>query len=182
MRWLTLYARSRQIPIAFAAILVAIAGIGWLAQPDGSPRLAAMAAALGVAGAAAGFGGQDIRLDRTAAIAWPPRRAAHLIVVAAVVTAAVWATRIAPPEFVLRDGIGLAGLAALGATLFGATAAWALPVGWVALTMVVPPSQEPFDQVLTWMMQPQGTPAATATAIVCAATGGLAYTLLGCRR
>ncbi|MFD8495968.1 hypothetical protein [Amycolatopsis sp. NPDC059657] len=182
MRWLTLYARSRQIPVAFAAILVAVAGIGWLAQPDGSPRLAALAAALGVAGAATGLGGQDLRLDRTAAIAWPPRRAAHLIVIAAVVTAAVLATRIAPAEFVLRDGIGLAGLAALGATLLGATAAWALPIGWVALTMVVPPSSEALDQVLTWMMQPPGTPAATVTAIVCACAGGLAYTLFGCRR
>lgn len=175
MRWLTLYARSRQIPVAFAAILAAVAGIGWLAQPDGNPRLAALAAALGVAGAATGLGGQDLRLDRTAAIVWPLRRAAHLIVIAAVVTAAVLATRIASAEFVLRDGVGLA---ALGATLLGATAAWALPIGWVALAMVVPPSSEALDQVLTWMMQPPGTP----TAIVCVCAGGLAYTLFGCHR
>ena len=184
-RWLLLYARSRQVPASAATV---VTGFAALALLDGSPHVAAFAAALGTAVVATGLGGQDLALDRTAAFGWPPRRAAHLLLGGAVVAALLLLAGrvtdpIAPDAFVLRDVLGLGGLAALGAVLLGSRAAWAPPVGWTGLTLVVPPGDGHWlSRLLTWPVQPTGTTSATVTAVVLGCTGLLAYGLLGCRR
>lgn len=179
-RWLLLYARSRQVPAAAATV---VAGFAALAPLDGSPHVTAFAAALGTAVVATGFGGHDLALDRTAAFGWPPRRAAHLLVGGAVVTALLLAAGLtAENAFVLRDVVGLGGLAALAAVVLGARAAWTLPVGWTGVTLVVPPGTDWPTRLLTWPVQPTGTTSATVTAVVLACTGLLAYAWFGCRR
>ena len=170
------------------AVVVGVAVLAVLARPEGSPHLAAFGAALGAAVVSTGLGGHDLALDRTAAFGWPPRRAAHLLLGGAVVAALLLAAGrvadpIAPDAFVLRDVLGLGGLAALGAVLFGARAAWAPPVGWAGLTLVVPPGEDHWlTRLLTWPVQPADTTSATITAVVLGCTGLLAYSWFGCRR
>ncbi|WP_367135160.1 hypothetical protein [Saccharothrix sp. HUAS TT1] len=187
-RWVLLYVRSRGVLGSFATVVVGVVGVAAFAGADGSPQLAAFGAALGVAAVATGLGGQDLALDRTAAFGWPPRRAAHLLLGGAVVAALLLAAGrvadpIAPDAFVLRDVVGLGGLAALGALVLGARAAWALPVGWTGVTLVVPPGADHWlDRLLTWPVQPTGTTSATVTAVVLGCTGLLAHSWFGCRR
>ncbi|MCC8248668.1 hypothetical protein [Saccharothrix luteola] len=187
-RWLVLHAKSRLVPASAAAVVVGVAGLAALAPPHGSPQLAAFGAAIGVAAVATGLGAHDPALDRTAAFGWPPRRAAHLLLGGTFVAALLLAAgRVADPiatdAFLLRDVVGLGGLVALGALLFGPRAAWALPVGWTGATLVVPPGDEHWlSRLLTWPVQPTGTTSATVTAVVLGCTGLLAYSWFGCRR
>jgi len=185
---LVLYARARQVPVSVLLVVVAVAGLGWLAWPGGSPQFGAFGAAVGVAVVAAGLGGHDLALERTAAFGWPPRRAGHLVVGGAVVAVLLLAVgRVGEPlaadAFLVRDVVGLGGLAALGAVVFGARAAWALPVGWAGVTLVVPAADEHWvSRLLTWPVQPEGTTSATVTAVVLGCTGLLVHSWLGCRR
>ncbi|WP_447004349.1 hypothetical protein ACRAKI_32750 [Saccharothrix isguenensis] len=187
-RWLLLYARSRQVPVTAAVVTAVVTGLAALAPVDGGPQFAAFAAAIGVAALGTGLGGHDRALDRTAAFGWPPRRAAHLLLGGALVTglllaADVVADPIAPDAFVLRDVVGLGGLAALGALLLGSRAAWVLPIGWTGMTLVVPPGHDHWlSRLLSWPVQPTGTTSATITAIVLGCTGLLGYSVFGCRR
>ncbi|KOX21976.1 hypothetical protein ADK67_25145 [Saccharothrix sp. NRRL B-16348] len=183
-----LHARSRRIPVTAAAITAGVGALAALAQRDGDPRLAAFAAAVGVAAVATGLGGHDLALDRTAAFGWPPRRAAHLLlggtfVAALLLAVGLVADPIATDAFVLRDVVGLGGLVALGALLFGPRTAWALPVGWTGVTLVVPTADDHWlSRLLTWPVQPTTTTSATVTAVVLGCTGLLAYSWFGCRR
>jgi hypothetical protein len=185
---LLLYARSRQVPVAAAVVLVVVAGFAALAPAYGGPRFAAFAAAVGVAALATGLAGHDRALDRTAAFGWPPRRAAHLLfgctfIAALLLAVDVITDPIAPDAFVLRNVVGLGGLAALGALLLGSQAAWALPIGWTGVTLVVPPGDDHWlSRLLSWPVQPVDTTSATITAIVLGCTGLLGYSLFGCRR
>ncbi|EWC58074.1 hypothetical protein UO65_6630 [Actinokineospora spheciospongiae] len=182
-RWPLLYARSRRIPAAVVAAVLGTVGVGLLAGDAGDPRLAALATALGAAALATSLGSADPALDRTAAFAWPPRRAAHLLLGAALLAGLLLlAAPLAPEGVLLRDVAGLTGLGALGATAFGADAAWSLPVAWAALTLVVPPAGGGIGSVLTWPVQPAACTAASATAITLGCTGLLVHTALGCRR
>jgi len=59
---------------------------------------ASLAITAGIAVAATGLSGQDVDLDRTAALPWPVRRLAHLVLIGAVTGALVlvcssWVTR-----------------------------------------------------------------------------------------
>lgn len=189
MRWFVLYARSRGIPLALAAILVSTTGFWWLAGlgegPD--PALAMLILVAGTAFAAAGLAGQDVGLDRIAAIRWPRRRAAHVLAIAVVVGSALlvlqnWGDPLSPAGLVLRDVFGLAGLAALGATLCGGQFAWTFPVGWFAFSLAVPAGTDVLSQVAGWLKQPPGTPAATATSLVLGIGGTLGYAAFGNRR
>ena len=59
MRWATLYARSRQLPAAFGALLVATSGVWFLGRDSWDGILAALALTTAVAVAAIGLSGQD---------------------------------------------------------------------------------------------------------------------------
>ncbi|MEU5701121.1 hypothetical protein [Streptomyces aurantiacus] len=191
MRWLMLYARSRQVPASLAAVVIS-AVAGWALARDGGagpadPRLPVLVLATGTMAASVGLGGQDLALDRTAAISWLPRRAAHVLLAGAVVAAALLTVQtmgesMADTAFVVRNSAGLMGLAALGAALAGAQYAWTLPFAWLAFALSAPPPTNVPMQMATWMLLPPDTTTATWTALTLTAAGTAAYALTGPRR
>ncbi|MFF2350887.1 hypothetical protein ACFVVL_14010 [Kitasatospora sp. NPDC058115] len=194
MRWLTLYARSRQVPASAAAVTLVALAVWAFTRGDGTGGTEAMdptaffVLAAGVAAGSVGFGGQDLALDRTAAIRWAPRRVAHVLLVGALAGAALLTVqaagpRFAPTEVVLRDSAGLVGLAALGAVLCGAHLAWTLPTAWLAFTVLVPPlPPDAVGKTVGWMTSPPGTEASTWAAAALLLTGSALYATAGPRR
>ncbi|OLZ67074.1 hypothetical protein AVW11_14495 [Streptomyces amritsarensis] len=191
MRWLVLYARSRQVPAALAAAVTGALVVWALARDGGAapgdPRPAALVLTVAAAAASTGLGGQDPALDRTAAIRWWTRRTAHVLIAGTVACAVLLGLRAVgadqvPTALVVRDAAGLMGLAALGAAVCGAAHAWTLPVGWLALSSFAPPLTGVPMEVVTWMLQPPGTAASTWTALTVTAAGTAAYAVTGPRR
>ena len=190
MRLLVLYLRSRSLPLAVAAAVGSVAAM-WSVNLATDHRTAGLLALLAVVAAtlAAGPGlaGSDIDLDRTAAIPWPPRRAAHVVAAGAAVIGVVTATwltgeQLAPAAQVTRDAVGMTGLTALAAATLGASHAWMPPLTWTMLALLwAPPATAPYQQVLAWMVQPAHTTPATVTALVLGAGGLVAYAVLGPR-
>jgi hypothetical protein len=186
-----LYARSRQVPASLAAVVISAAAVWALARDGGAghadPRLSVLVLATGAMAASVGLGGQDVALDRTAAISWLPRRAAHVLLAGAVVAAVLLTVQtmgepMAGAAFVIRDSAGLMGLAALGAALAGAQYAWTLPFAWLCFALFAPlPTNVPM-QVAMWMLLPPDTTAATWTALTLTTAGTATYTLTGPRR
>ncbi|WNV88406.1 hypothetical protein [Umezawaea sp. Da 62-37] len=188
MRWLTLYARSRQVPASVTALLISTTALWFLTAGD-TPgfRMASIALATAVAVMAVGLGGQDLDLDRTAAVRWLPRRAAHVLLIGTLAATALLALQsagpdLAPTAFVIRDSAGLMGLAALAATAFGAQYAWTLPFAWPTIAFFIPHADSNAFRASTWMLQPPDTPAATWTALTLAVLGTTAYAVAGPRR
>ncbi|GGN45048.1 hypothetical protein [Streptomyces fuscichromogenes] len=191
MRWLTLYARSRQVPASLAALVVGMVTVWALARDEGAgpgdPRLPVLVLATGAMAFSAGLGGQDPALDRTAAIRWVPRRTAHVLLAAAAVAAALLTVQtmgapMATTAFVVRDSAGLTGLAALGAALAGGPYAWTLPFAWLSFSFLAPPPTSAPMEAATWMLLPPGTAAGTWTALVLTVVGSAAYAVAGPRR
>ncbi|MFE7839371.1 hypothetical protein ACFU53_25960 [Streptomyces sp. NPDC057474] len=191
MRWLTLYARSRQVPASLAAVVISAVAV-WALARDGSagpgdPRPAALVLTAGALAASIGLGGQDLALDRTAAIRWAPRRAAHVLLAGAVVGTVLLTVQTVGEDmtttaFVVRDSAGLMGLVALGAALSGGQYAWTLPFAWLSFSFFAPPPTSAPMQVATWMLLPPGTAAGTWTALALAVAGTAAYAFAGPRR
>jgi hypothetical protein len=191
MRLLLLYLRSRQVPAALAAAVGSVAVPWWLSQGTDDPTLHAtlglLAVVAGTAAAGTGLAGADIDLDRSAAIAWPPRRAAHVVAVGVAVIGIVAATaltgdQLAPARQVVRDAVGMSGLVALGAATVGAGRTWVVPLTWTLLVLLwVPAAGATCQQVLAWMLQPAASAPAAITASVLGVTGVLAYAVLGPR-
>ncbi|MFI1730087.1 hypothetical protein ACH40E_12790 [Streptomyces acidicola] len=188
MRWLTLYARSRQVPASLAAVVISAVAVWALVRDGGEgpgdPRLPVLLLATGAMAASIGLSGQDLALDRTAAIGWVPRRAAHVLLAGVVVAAVLLTVQtlgegMATTAFVVRDSAGLMGLVALGAALSGGQYAWALPFAWLSFSFFAPPATSAPMQVATWMMLPAGTAAGTWTALVLAVAGTAAYAFAG---
>ncbi len=182
-----LYARSRQLPAAFGALLVATSGVWFLARDAWGGVPAALALTVAVALAAIGLSGQDPDLDRTAARPWPVRRFAHLALIAVVAGAVVLGVQelglsTVAGSVIVRDAAGLAGLAGLAATIAGGQFGWTLPLAWSAVSPFVPVDTSTLSRVAAWLLQPPETPAATWTAAILAATGAAAYTTWGGRR
>ncbi|MEU9135831.1 hypothetical protein AB0D33_07645 [Streptomyces sp. NPDC048404] len=191
MRWLTLYARSRQVPASFAAVVISAMAV-WALVPDGNagpgdPRLPTLALAAAVTAASIGLGGQDLALDRTAAIRWVPRRAVHVLLIGTVVGTVLLSVRttgddLASTAFVVRDCAGLTGLCAFGATVCGARYAWTLPITWLGMSLFAPPPTGVPTQVVGWMLLPPSTATGTWTALVLTVTGTATYAVAGPRR
>ncbi|MFG3029436.1 hypothetical protein ACGFZJ_13120 [Streptomyces sp. NPDC048253] len=191
MRWLSLYARSRQVPASLAAVLISAAAVWPLAREGsggpGDPRLPVLVLATGVMAASIGLGGQDLALDRTAAIRWVPRRAAHVLLCGAVVGTVLLTVQstgedLATTAFIVRDSAGLVGLVALGAALSGGRYAWTLPFAWLSFSFLAPPPTNAPMRVVSWMLLPPGTAEGTWTALVLAVAGTAAYAVAGPRR
>ncbi|MFH9864398.1 hypothetical protein [Streptomyces sp. NPDC017202] len=154
------------------------------AAPGGS-QLPGVVLTAGAMALSVGLGGQDLDLDRSAAIRWAPRRAAHVLLGGAIVGAVLLTVQavgqdLATTAFVARDRAGLAGLAALGAVVAGGRHAWAFPFTWLAFAFLAPPSATSVPvKVATRTLLPTGTPAATWTALCLAVVGTTLYTLAG---
>jgi hypothetical protein len=194
---LAFYLRSRAVPATAVAVLCCAVGLWALGRvvdhPQGRVLAALLAALAGTTALAPGLAGADLDLDRASAIAWPPRRAAHLILASAAVAGLLAATaiageRMAGTGLIVRNVAGLTGVLAVGAVVLGTARAPWLPVVWMALVlryappMGVPPARPTRTVMLTWMVQPIDTRAATVAAIVLAVAGTLAYAVLGSRR
>ncbi len=194
MRWLHLYVRSRQIPLALAVAAGMIALAWALARtfseaPVINTRLTSVTVMVAVAALTSTLGGADDALDHTAAINWPVRRSWHLLLTTVAIVGLLLLTtatdaRFAPLTLVLRNTAGLLGLTALGASLFGPGRAWIAPLTWtlIAISPAVNPSPELRTQIVGWLVQPVGTTAATVCAAVLAVTGLAGYALRGCPR
>jgi hypothetical protein len=189
VRWLTLYLRSRRVPTALTAAGVVVAGMWtlWTSFSDGrdvGPPMVILTVLLLVAAGTATLAGPDDALERTAALPWPPRRAAHLLVALAVVIALLLATaptgaRFGPAGLVIRDAAGLLGLTALGAATIGAARSWFLPLGWTLAAIAFPQEGTVTAQLLTWQTQVPDSRAAALTAALLAIAGLTAYALGG---
>ena len=197
MKPLTLYLRSRSVPVGLAVLLgcaVTLWALGLAVDNrDGRSLLVLLATVAAVVAIAPGLAGPDHDLDRVAGIAWSPRRAVHVVVAAAIVVGLLGATaQIGDPmsgmAIIARNAAGLAGLVALGAVTLGAARATLLPILWAVLVMQVtppmgaPPDRPVYKEMLTWLAQPIGSTPATVTAVVLGVVGTLAYALFGSRR
>ncbi|MDQ0955422.1 hypothetical protein QFZ24_009345 [Streptomyces phaeochromogenes] len=191
MRWLMLYARSRQVPASLAAVVIGAVAVWALARDEGTgpgdPRLPVLILATGAMAFSIGLGGQDLALDRTAAIRWMPRRATHVLLAGAVVAATLLTLQTmgastATTAFVVRDSAGLMGLVALGAALSGGQYAWTPPFAWLSFSFFAPPPTSAPMEVATWMLLPPGTATGTWTALTLTVVGTAAYAVAGPRR
>jgi hypothetical protein len=183
MRWLALYVRSRQVVVGMAVAAASVTGFGLVAGDGEQTRLllAMFAVTVVCAVTATGLAGPDIALERTSARDWRLRRATHVVAIGGL--AVVLGVTTGPPvatELLVRDAIGLTGLAALATTVVGSGLAWCLPVTWsAAATTALLASRPTPAPLLTWPVQPPGTTAATAAAYTLGVAGLLAYSLLG---
>lgn len=162
MRALLLYARSRRVPVSVAAAALSCLVVH-VAGASGDPRWAALAITTAVSGLAVGLTGQDADLDTTSAWPWPVYRLAHVAAITVIATALV--AFITPLPFALRGCVGMAGLAALAAALFGGHLAWTLPFAWFTATF--------FTE--SWLLAPTESSAAVWAAVAFGAVGTTAY-------
>lgn len=184
MRWAVLYARSRQLPAAAIALVVSTVLIRLLSGAGWAVFQASLALTAAVAVAAIGLSGQDPDLDRAAALPWPRRRFAHLVLIGVAAVGAVLAVGSSNVDLpvIVRDAAGLLGLTGLAATTAGGQFGWTLPVAWSAVALFVRDDGTTASEVAAWTLQPAGTPAATWTAVIAAVAGVVAYTVWGGRR
>ncbi|WDZ84689.1 hypothetical protein [Micromonospora cathayae] len=188
MTWTLLYLRSRRVPLALAAAVGGAAVVWALClafaeERDATPMVVVLTVLLMVAALAPTLAGPDENLDRTAAVRWPWRRAAHLLGGLLVVLVVLFATRhtgarFGPAALVARDAAGLLGLTALCATLLGAARSWFLPLGWTAVAALYP-QPGTWGAAATWQGQPTDSRAAALTAAVLAVGGLVAYSIAG---
>lgn len=184
MRWLVLYLRSRQVVVGAAVALACVTGLSLMVGESAGSRLvlSVLAVMVVTAVAAVGLAGPDVALERTAALDWRGRRTAHVVAAGALaVLLGVVLGPDVPGEIVLRNAVGLTGLAALGATLLGAAMAWCLPMAWSVAAISVLLAGQPGAPLLTWPVQPSGTTAATLAAGAVGLLGLLVYDLRGPR-
>jgi hypothetical protein len=193
---LLLYVRSRHVAAALTAAVSTTAALWALAAALNDPATARVLGLSAVAGGAAvagpGLAGADIDLDRTGAIDWRPRRAAHVALVIAAALGIVAATALTehplgPIPEVARNAVGAGGLLALAVTSLGASRAWIPLVLWAMTTTQVleqfwstsnPPG---YAQIITWAAQPAESGPAIITAVVLGVAGTAAYAALGPR-
>ena len=192
-----MYLRSRGVPATAVAVLFCAIGLWALGlavdHPQGRVLVALLVALAATTAIAPGLAGADHDLDRASAIAWPPRRAAHVTVAGATVLGLLAATAFVGQQMagtgqIARNVAGLTGLVAIGAAILGAARAPLVPVIWTALVLQYappmgdPPTRPAYKVMLTWMVQPADARAATVAAVVLAVAGTVAYAVLGSRR
>ncbi|GIH05481.1 hypothetical protein Rhe02_35480 [Rhizocola hellebori] len=194
MRALALYLRSRAVPATVAVVLGCAVALWALGRTVDHPLARALAAILITLAATTaishGLAGPDHDLDTTAAIAWPPRRAAHIIVAGAAVLGLLAAAALAGEPMtsigqLLRNVAGLTGLVAFGAVVLGAARAPLIPVLWTLLVLgsvPEPPARPTYKVIFTWMVQPTDNRTAMLAATAIAVSGILGYAMLGSRR
>lgn len=184
MRWLALYVRSRRMASSTGIALVSATALGLLAAASESEPtktvLALFAVVVVVSVAGTSLAGPDPALERTAALDWRPRRTVHVALVGVLAAGTVASLGVVTADVVVRNAVGLTGLAALGVTVLGGGLAWCVPVAWTVVGVTAAlASPEPAAPLVTWLVQPGGTGAATLAACALGAAGLVAYGLAG---
>ncbi|WP_436735662.1 hypothetical protein [Streptomyces sp. BBFR102] len=188
MSGLRLFLRSRRVPGAVGGA-VAATFLTWLltAASAGAGEVGGIVIALTVlllvTALTVTLGGQDDRLDRTAARRWGVLRMLHLTailgcVLALLVVTLFTATRFGPFGAVVRDTVGLLGLTALGAVAAGTARSWFLPLGWT-LGAAAFQGTGTAAEVLAWQTQAADSRPAAVVAGVLAVVGFAAYVSRG---
>ncbi|QSB12981.1 hypothetical protein JQS43_15085 [Natronosporangium hydrolyticum] len=192
MSGLRLHLRARRVPLALAVTIgmVALVWGAWSYFSDAvtvNPRMISITVLVAVVAFGATLAGADDALERTGAVNWQVRRAGHLALATAVIVGMLLLTtvtdaRFEPLTLVVRNTVGLVGLVALGAALFGAALSWLPPLGWtlVAIMPFMQPSERLGTQLLAWLIQPTDATAAAVCATALAVAGLFAYSLRGC--
>ena len=178
-----LYVRSRRVAASTGFALVSVAALGLLAAASDATStrtvLALFAVTVVVSVAATSLAGPDPALERTAALDWRLRRTVHTVLVGAVAAGSVAALGM-PSDVVVRNTIGLTGLAALGVVVLGGGLAWCVPMTWTVGGMTaLLAARTPPAPLLTWPVQPADSRAATVAACVLGAAGLVAYAVAG---
>lgn len=187
MRPVVLYARSRGVPAALAALPVVVL-LAWSAmRSPWTPLSASLTSLAAVLVITVGLAGQDPELDRSTAVPWPAWRFWHLVLAGVLATIPVLLVQELGPEsfgfeFVVRDTAGMVGLAGLAATVIGARFAPAAPVMWWAVAAMMPPGQSVPARMIAWPTGPPDDAVAMWTAAVLFLSGVTAYVVRGGRR
>lgn len=187
MRPVALYARSRGVPAALAALPVAVF-LAWFAMHSPwTPLSASLTSLTAVLVITVGLSGQDPELDRSTAVPWPVWRFWHLVLAGVLPAISVLLVQELGSasfgfEFVVRDTAGMIGLAGLAATVIGARFAAAAPVMWWAVSAIMPPAQSVRGRMITWPQCPPDDAVAMWTAAVLFLSGVTAYVVRGGRR
>lgn len=181
-RLLALYLRSRHVPIAGPAAIVATVLVALLGDNPENPLetvdFAVLALALGFSVLGNGLSGADEQLERTASIRWPVWRTVHVVVAGALLFGTVALVSHAPAGMLLRDAAGFAGLTALAAALLGGQLSWTLPIAWAGVAAMVPPlGTHSVLALISWPAQPPDSVAAMVLAIVLGVLGVACYAL-----
>ena len=194
IRWTALYARSRRLPAAIAVSAAAVAVVAgvWRLFSDSPATPVNLAVGVGLlvmAPLIPTLSGDDDALESTAAMPWPPRRAAHLVAlfagtVALLIVAAALGCEFGTGWQIVRNGAGLTGLIGLGAALIGTQLAWLVPVVWTGIQLMggAAAAGGIGRQLLFWQLQPDTSRAAAVLAVVLAVAGVLTYAIHGCPR
>ncbi|WAZ21766.1 hypothetical protein STRCI_002963 [Streptomyces cinnabarinus] len=131
---LTLYARSRALPAAVAALAATTALALWSAQgpdPDRPFPPAALAPLLAAAAIGTSLRTPSDELDRTAARPWWRPRLLHLLTLTALATALLTLAQPVDPPTMIRNLLGATGLTAGAAVVLGARLSWLPLFGYV---------------------------------------------------
>jgi hypothetical protein len=187
MRPVALYARSRSVPAAVAALPVVVF-LAWSAMHSPwTPLSASLTSLAAVLVITVGLAGQDPELDRSTAVPWPVWRFWHLVLAGVLAAISVLLVQELGSEtfgfeFVVRDTAGMVGLAGLAATVIGARFAAAAPVLWWAVSAIMPPTESVSGRMITWPVRSPDDAVAMWTAGVLFLGGIIAYVVRGGRR
>jgi len=191
---LVLYARSRTLPTALAALAATTAFAVWAAgaldaylDPDRRVPVVALAPLLASAVIGTSLNTPSDELDRTAVRPWWPRRLAHIGVLTALAalllpSAVLGHAEVFGPPAMVRNTLGCTGVTAAAAVLLGARLSWLPAFGYVSAVYLGSSGAHGRGvTVWAWPMQPGSQPAAWATALAAFAVGVALYVGCGAR-
>ncbi|MDT9699705.1 hypothetical protein [Streptomyces sp. P17] len=189
-----LYARSRAVPLAAAALAATTVVAVWAADgldayldPNRRVPVVALAPLFAAAVIGTSLHSASDELDRTAVRPWWRRRLLHLLTLTALATALLpfavlgHASSFGPPAMI-RNVLGCTGLTAGAAVVLGARLSWLPVFGYVsAMYLGISGMQGGSLPVWAWLLEPRTDGPAWTTAAALFAAGGTAYALRGAR-
>ncbi len=192
MRLLGLYARGRGVPLALLVVValsvLALCTARWLVGQsafDGMVRLpvavaTALAAAVVLAGTLHTPAAEIEAATPTRWQLWHAGHAVTLLLAGVVLLAPALPAGSYGAGVLLRDLVGLLGLALLGALAFAPRLAWTVPCGYTAVVYFTAGAGDAaLRSVWAFQQQPAGNTAALMTALVLGALGLIAWALAG---